>query len=80
MIKGELKRTLLRDCWVVWCSQKEECAWPQMGIFSSRVAGRVRRSFIAVVSHSELEKKVKEDLPSYTSDFVCRGSEGSDKI
>ena len=42
-----------------------------MGASSSRVAGCGWRSFVAVlfVFHSELEKKVKEDFASYTSDL-----------
>ena len=51
--------------------RKEECAWPQMGFFSSRVAGCVWRSFIACVGCLSLRirKKVKEYFASYTSDL-----------
>ena len=57
VIKGELKRTLLRDCWAVWCSQKRN---------RLRVA-QLRRSVGCVSLRTR--KRVKVDFASFTSDL-----------
>ena len=71
VIKGELKRTLLRDCWAVWCSQKRGMRMATDGnfLFSCRRL-RVAQLHRSVGCLSlRIRKKVKEDFASYTSDL-----------
>ena len=71
VIKVELKRTLLRDCWAVWCSQRGGMRMATDGscLFSCR---RLR---VAQLHRSDgclslrIRTKVKEDFASYTSDL-----------
>ena len=71
VIKGELKRTLLRDCWAVWCSQKRGMRIATDGnfLFSCRRL-RVAQLHRSVGCLSlRIRKKVKEDFASHTSDL-----------
>ena len=71
VIKGELKRTLLRDCWAVWCSQRRGMCIATDGnfLFSCRRL-RVAQLHRCVGCLSlRIRKKVKEDFASHTSDL-----------
>ena len=80
-IKGELKRTLLRDCWAVWCSQTRGVRMATDGnfLFSCRRLRVAQLHRSVVCFHSVLEKRSKRIL-RLTRQTCLSSSEGSDKI
>ena len=82
VIKGELKRKLLRDCWAAWCSQKggTRMVTEENCLFSCRRlrVAQLRRS-VGCLS-LRIRKKGERGFCVFHVLFVCGGSEGSGNI